>query len=289
MPKLFAGIDPQSERINLGIERKTRLPLQTLLVRRQFELWRKHYTNFVDHLAEAHLRAIVVDFDGTLCGPGRRLDGPSAASMASLNAILDAGYTVAVATGRGKSVREALLKSIDSSARRERVLVGYHNGAEIGFLNDLECPPPEPLVTGLILVAEFLRDSPVILWNATVEAKGSQIAIELTPTGDARAVLTEATRAVRIYTIGGRIAFVASSHSVDVIAAGVSKLNVVAHLVRALRLSDDGASSILCIGDRGRFPGNDADLLSHPLSLSVDQASPDPHLLEPRRAWSEVR
>jgi hydroxymethylpyrimidine pyrophosphatase-like HAD family hydrolase/D-arabinose 5-phosphate isomerase GutQ len=276
MPQLFAGIHPQSERMNLGIERKTRLPVQTLLVRGQLDLWRRHYTNFVDRLAEAHLRAIVIDFDGTLCGPGRRLDGPSAVAMASLNAILDEGYTVAVATGRGKSVREVLLKFVDSDARRARVLVGYHNGAEIASLADLDCPPSEPLVAELVSVAEFLRSSSVILRNATVEAKGRQIAIELTPDGDARAVLVEATRAVRLNTICGRIAVVASSHSVDVIAAGVSKLNVVAHLVKTLNLSDDGASSILCIGDRGRFPGNDAELLSHPLSLSVDQPNPDP-------------
>jgi hydroxymethylpyrimidine pyrophosphatase-like HAD family hydrolase/D-arabinose 5-phosphate isomerase GutQ len=276
MPKLFAGVHPQSERMNLGIERKTRLPLQTLLVRGQLDRWRRHYTEFVDRLAEARLRAIVVDFDGTLCGLGRRLAGPSAVAMISLNAILDAGYTVAVATGRGKSVREVLLKSIDSSARRAQVIVGYHNGAEIGFLDDSECPRPTSLIAELIPVAEFLQNSSVILRNATVEAKNSQIAIELTPTGDAYAVLAEATKAVRTSTTCRNISVVASSHSVDVIAAGVSKLNVVDHLVKILELPDDGASSILCIGDRGRFPGNDADLLSHPLSLSVDQASPDP-------------
>ena len=156
------------------------------------------------------------------------------------------------------------------------MIVGYHNGAEIGFLDDSECPRPTSLIAELIPVAEFLQNSSVILRNATVEAKNSQIAIELTPTGDAYAVLAEATKAVRTSTTCRNISVVASSHSVDVIAAGVSKLNVVDHLVKILELPDDGASSILCIGDRGRFPGNDADLLSHPLSLSVDQASPDP-------------
>ena len=30
---------------------------------------------------------------------------------------------------------------------------------------------------------------------------------------------------------------------------------------------------ILCIGDRGRFPGNDYELLSHTFALSVDEVS----------------
>lgn len=35
-------------------------------------------------------------------------------------------------------------------------------------------------------------------------------------------------------------------------------------------------SRILCIGDKGRWPGNDFDLLSEPFSLSVDEVSSDP-------------
>lgn len=38
----------------------------------------------------------------------------------------------------------------------------------------------------------------------------------------------------------------------------------------------DQPDNILCIGDLGRIPGNDADLLASPYGLSVDQVSCDP-------------
>jgi len=72
------------------------------------------------------------------------------------------------------------------------------------------------------------------------------------------------------------IKLVTSSHSVDVIAPGIDKASVVAHVVKLVGLPDGGADSVLCIGDRGRAPGNDASLLRHPLSLSVDEVSEDP-------------
>ncbi len=277
MPSLFCGAGPITERMNLAIERKTRLPLSALAARGELDRWSVHYRDFLERLATARIRAIAVDYDGTLCGPTRRLLGPSPAIVKCLNAVFDAGYTVAIATGRGKSVREVLRKHITSAARRARVIVGYHNGAEVGSLADQDCPPPElPLAPDLVLVAAALRESPVIGRNATVEAKGHEIAIELKPAGDASAVLDETTRVVRAHATSGKIAVVTSSHSVDVIAAGVSKLSVVARLVKDLDLGDGGANSVLCIGDRGRAPGNDAELLSHPLSLTVDQPSADP-------------
>jgi hypothetical protein len=62
-----------------------------------------------------------------------------------------------------------------------------------------------------------------------------------------------------------------SSHSVDIVAAGVSKLNVLIH-VRDLA----GSSPLLAIGDRGRWPGNDYELLHGPHALGVDEISVDP-------------
>ena len=55
-------------------------------------------------------------------------------------------------------------------------------------------------------------------------------------------------------------------------AAGVSKLNVLKHLRESI-----GAASVLTIGDRGRWPGNDYELLKEPFALSVDELSVDPN------------
>ena len=61
-----------------------------------------------------------------------------------------------------------------------------------------------------------------------------------------------------------------SSHSVDVVAPNASKLNVLHRLQ-----SDHPGTSWLAIGDRGRWPGNDYELLKSSYALSVDELSVD--------------
>lgn len=63
-----------------------------------------------------------------------------------------------------------------------------------------------------------------------------------------------------------------SGHSVDVVAPGVSKLAVVERVWQAVGVERD----VLCIGDRGRWPGNDHVLLTISYSLSADEVSADP-------------
>ena len=72
-----------------------------------------------------------------------------------------------------------------------------------------------------------------------------------------------------------------STHSVDLIAPGVSKLNVVR------RMQADGCSNVLPIGDRGKWPGNDFELLQQPLSLSVDETNSDPSTCWNLGAWGQ--
>jgi hypothetical protein len=66
-----------------------------------------------------------------------------------------------------------------------------------------------------------------------------------------------------------------SSHSIDIIPKGVSKVRVLAKMQEYC-----GSGELLAIGDRGRWPGNDYELLRGPFALSVDQVSVDP-----KSAW----
>jgi hypothetical protein len=66
------------------------------------------------------------------------------------------------------------------------------------------------------------------------------------------------------------IRLVSSGHSVDLLAPGVSKKAVISRLSESEGIPPP---EILAIGDRGRRPGNDADMLSHHPSLSVDEVS----------------
>jgi hypothetical protein len=71
---------------------------------------------------------------------------------------------------------------------------------------------------------------------------------------------------------------VCSSHSIDVLLTGYRK-DAVVDAVRAAAGHDDGR--VIRIGDRGSWPGNDFDLLSDSLGLSVDEVSRDPD-----RCWN---
>ena len=62
-----------------------------------------------------------------------------------------------------------------------------------------------------------------------------------------------------------------SSHSIDIVPKGTSKRSVL-HRLSAIA----GPRPFLTIGDRGRWPGNDYDLLQEPYALSVDEVSVDP-------------
>ena len=58
-----------------------------------------------------------------------------------------------------------------------------------------------------------------------------------------------------------------------------SKLNLV-EACNTLSSQRGFSNASLCIGDRGQWPGNDFELLSTPFSLSVDEISNDPDILE---------
>ena len=69
-----------------------------------------------------------------------------------------------------------------------------------------------------------------------------------------------------------KVKVVESGHSVDLLADNVSKINLVSRMREEIGWND---LQILCIGDKGRWPGNDFELLNTRYSLSVDDVSED--------------
>jgi hypothetical protein len=63
---------------------------------------------------------------------------------------------------------------------------------------------------------------------------------------------------------------VRSKHSVDILAKGVSKSALVASIIQCNKIDP---YQILTMGDQGAWPGNDAALLEHRYSISVDMPS----------------
>jgi hypothetical protein len=260
-----------------AIERKTGASVATLRARGTLERWRVSYGDFRGRLARTRFRGIVLDYDGTLCHQASRFDPLPDAVGRQLNRLLRAGIVLGVATGRGKSVKTTLRQAI---RRRywERLLVGYYNGGDVASLADDTRPDnTEAVMPALQPVVDVVAKA-IDPNAAKITLRLPQITIE--PGPDANTDELWNLLQHLIYAVGAPgVAAVRSSHSMDVMAPGVSKRSVVDRVRQLVARAPD--TPILCVGDRGLWPGNDYSLLDTLYSLSVDEVSPDP-----RSCWN---
>ena len=232
--------------------------------------WHAALAGFLTRLRAARFAGVVLDYDGTTVDARHRFESVEPKMAAELIRFTKAGIHVAVATGRGKSVRQDLRKCLPR-ALWPFVLVGYYNGAEVASLDDNGAPDGDANVcSALRPLIDALCCQPKLAECAHREDRRFQITLEAThvmPEGR----LWELVYEVVLLTGTDGVNVTRSSHSVDVVAAGVSKLNVIRRLRETI-----GDAPILAIGDRGRWPGNDHELLSEPFALGVDEISSDP-------------
>jgi hypothetical protein len=220
----------------------------------------------VERIGVARACGVVFDYDGTLCDRRSRFIPLPEDMVAGLVRLAETGTAIGIATGRGRSAGRALQDALPASLRG-RVVVGYYNGSVILNANELPSDAElTPHAHSSAIAAELGRRWP----NATVEARRAQVTLNL-PNGEApeRWVGLVSELAWEIDR-GART--LCSAHSVDVILGGFGKRAVV-DAVRHLVGAPDTA--VFRIGDKGRWPGNDVDLLSDPLGLSVDEVSQD--------------
>ncbi len=258
-----------SDRDAAAIARKAGASASDVAARGDLVVWTSALEDFRERLGTARFRGVVLDYDGTIVDTRRRFEPASDEMIAQLVRLLDAGIVVGIATGRGGSVQRDLKYRLPESLW-SRVVVGYYNGAEINLLDSGYVPGGSGEVcASLAAVAATLRHHPELA--GYVDQTDRKYQITLTP----RRRLSEE----RLWETVQQIVHAAettdiratrSTHSVDVIAPGVSKVSVLRYL------RGDTDASILAIGDRGKWPGNDFELLREPLSLSVDEASSDP-------------
>lgn len=228
------------------------------------------YQAFTNQLVEARFRAVVFDLDGTLRYSHHDKKRIYPSLVECLNNLIANDVVIGIATGRGKSAREAILQAVDS-AHLNQIVIGYYNGACILPAIDeiTDAKQENPVLTGLEKhLRSQLSDEHYIL-----EARKYQITIEQASPASL-AVLTEAiTQYARINELPLRIA--SSCHSIDVVDSNITKRSVLDH-IREHYLRDEDAP-ILCVGDSGQVGGNDHCLLSTPFSLSVDRCSASLH------------
>jgi len=254
----------------VAIERKAGLSIERLERQGSLLHWSGSLGNFRRRLAEAHFSGAILDYDGTLVDARSRLHPPSNEMVTELSRILFCGGRIGVATGRGVSVRRDLRVAIPRECW-DRVLVGYYNGAELGLLADDTVPDSTGSVCEeLFAVAGALRAQTELMDIASQTDRRYQITLEARrPTTEGR--LWDLAQQTLLLTGQRHLTITRSSHSVDVVAPNVSKLNVLHRLQ-----SDHPGSTWLAIGDRGRWPGNDYELLKSSHALSVDELSVDP-------------
>jgi hypothetical protein len=260
----YSGLGPVEA---AAIRRKSGQDLHMLTHHGTIEFWKDELHAFIRRLAQTRFRGMVCDYDGTLCEPGQRIETEISKRLQSL---LAKGWIIGIATGRGKSVRDDLRETIDPPYW-PRILVGYYNASEIAPLDDDDHPDakssPCPALTPVV---NAIQEDPY--WRNLRELTFRQWQITLEPSNLHDPSLWDAARRL---TQGTGTILLQSTHSIDIVPPGASKTNLtrrIAHDLAAQSRPDD----IFCIGDLGRIPGNDADLLASPFGLSVDQVSSDP-------------
>ena len=231
------------------------------------EAWDKLHRQVIERFYHARFDALAADYDGTLCDTRSRFDPLPQRVAAELTRLCERGATVGIATGRGPSAGNELRDALPEAIHK-CVLVGYYNCAEIRPLTD----DSDPLLDDLAPTNPLLRalSSDPLFSGSEIRTNVAQISIML----NVKTCLNEAVRhaqtLLRDRNIMGDV--VASSHSVDLLLKSQSKCDIVDSLNRRFGLH----RSILRLGDKGRWPGNDADLLDDPFGLSVDEVSSHP-------------
>jgi HAD superfamily hydrolase (TIGR01484 family) len=264
--------DAKIEAAKQIVVRKARITTTSLRNSEIDKVWEASLDTFYEDLYRTPIRGIVFDYDGTLVEVQDRFDPPKPDISSALTRLLAAEVRIGIATGRGRSARRDLQKVIP----REfwpHILIGYHNGAELGPLEDDTVPDStndtlDPVISRAL---ELLEEHQGIWQRLTVDRSHSQLSLQWKSKilgWKLRDLLEPMLPALR--SVGVRL--VTSGHSMDLLAPGVSKKRVVTCLGEKEGFAPQ---QILAIGDRGRAPGNDAEMLSHRPSLSVDEVSDD--------------
>jgi hydroxymethylpyrimidine pyrophosphatase-like HAD family hydrolase len=252
-----------------AIVRKAGVGTDILAGRGELGSWHEALERFRSGLGKTAFLGIVLDYDGTLVDTRRRFARPEPEVVEHLLRLIRGGVQLAVATGRGRSVRQEL-QAVLPRELWDQVIIGYYNGGEIATLAEDAVPDRHGLLCeSLVDLAEALRAQPELAAAAEQVDRPRQITLQ------PRHTLPEARLwdlAQQVILSCGRMDLVVtrSSHSIDILPRGTTKRAV---LNRLRSQAVEGA--FLAVGDRGRWPGNDYDLLQEPHALSVDEVSVD--------------
>ncbi|NMF88182.1 HAD family hydrolase [Aromatoleum petrolei] len=230
---------------------------------------RRAAQTFADTIRAQRFKAVVFDYDGTLCSSQSKDGPPSQDVVEHLVRLARAGIVVGIASGRGGSIQTCLQEAVPQDVL-PKIRLGLYNG---GWISTADVPPAPPQETSeflshvtRIVVRLKALGVPILAHRTTHPYQVSVRFGEGIATDAMWFVIADALRQAGL----DLSTMVRSKHSVDILARGVSKSALIAHIIQQDKIDP---YQVLTMGDQGAWPGNDAALLEHRYSLSVDVPS----------------
>ena len=215
-----------------------------------------------DWLFDTELTAVVFDYDGTLCGSIDRFNPLPMAMAKALTRLWAGGVRIGIATGRGPSAGQAMRVTLPEATWAD-IVVGYYNGGVVTKLSDDRDPIAAAAVDDALGTA--VRHDPYFV-GAKIRENALQLTVQINNSHAINHTIDRFRAILQETGISGRVC--ASSHSIDVVRGSVSKFSVVEAVS-----TGQNSGTVLRIGDKGAWPGNDFDLLDSEYGLSVDLVS----------------
>lgn len=224
---------------------------------------------YIDRLAQARFKALVCDFDGTFCDTVKRFGGLDTQIAPELTRLARSGVHVAFATGRGAKLAKVLRDKLPQDIW-PRVTLGCYSGSHIFSLDDDHaCTPPAD--SRLSDLTRWLTESRALSAAIVPNLDAGQLSLRGVPGTEKVRLIAAINEWIAQEGLRGWRTF-CSGHSVDVLTEHAGKLFVVTRVCQGLGLDPD--TQVLRLGDAGDFGGNDYELMSAGLSLSVEAVSP---------------
>lgn len=250
------------------------LPPAPAMLRKQVsgdpsEVFIQQARRYIERLQVARLRLLVCDFDGTFCDTVKRFEGLDSGIAPELTRLARSGVHLAFATGRGLKLGKVLQAKLPADVW-PMVTMGCYSGSFIFSLADTHAvaPPADPRLTDL---AQWLLKVRALSTQVAPCVDAGQLSLRGVSGTDKVRLIAAINEWVAQHGHEGWRSF-SSGHSVDVVTEKAGKLLVVQDVCRRLQL--DPLTQALRVGDAGDFGGNDYELLSEGLALSVDAVPP---------------
>lgn len=214
-------------------------------------------------------RAVVFDYDGTLCSSQRAESPPSKEMLRQMERLVRAGIVVGIASGRGGSVQEDLQKNLPAEVV-EQIQLGLYNCGWIADASKSPAPSTETseFLSHVVRIVLRLKKMGVPI-NTVRTTHPYQVSIRFREGLSTDAMWFVVGDALRQAGLDPS-SMVRSKHSIDVLANGIGKARLIAHIISTYKIEP---YDVMTMGDQGAWPGNDSALLEHRYSLSVDEPS----------------